>query len=170
VRSSACFHVEKVHIEVVEQPIPGTISVALDRPRLLALRRVSALLDREGVDYAIIGAVAIELLTQQTRAAQETEIALRAYTEIPVQALLAAGFSTMSESDEDRRWLAPVEASSGMRSSIRFAANEVGLLWALARARRMACGDFFLRVVRPEDLALLELVEAGRHSPIASAG
>ena len=53
------------------------------------LRLVAQLLEREGVPYALIGGVAVQLHTEEPRSTLDIDLAVPTYADIPRQALLA---------------------------------------------------------------------------------
>lgn len=57
-----------------------------------ALRAVTALLESERVPYALIGGVAVQILTEEPRTTRDIDIALRTFADIPNAALIRAGF------------------------------------------------------------------------------
>ncbi len=57
-----------------------------------SLRLVAQLLEREGVAYALIGGVAVQLHTAEPRTTLDIHLAVRSYVDIPREALLSAGF------------------------------------------------------------------------------
>ena len=59
------------------------------------LRLVAQLLEREGVPYALIGGVAVQLHTEEPRSTLDIDLAVPTYADVPRQALLAAGVAPL---------------------------------------------------------------------------
>lgn len=69
------------------------------------LRLVAQLLEREGVPYALIGGVAIQLHTEEPRSTLDIDLAVPTYADVPRQALLV----------EEHPELASAEMLAGVR-------------------------------------------------------
>ena len=103
------------------------------------LRTVTALLEREGVPYALIGGVAVQLLTEEPRTTRDIDIALRTFADIPNAALIRAGFEHLGRHAHSDNWAAPGAGPARERTSVQFAADEAGFAKAVERARSIRC-------------------------------
>ena len=125
------------------------------------LRQVAALLEREGVAYALIGGVAVQLHTEEPRTTLDIDLAVRTYAEVPREALLRAGFEHTGRHEHIDDWCAPGAGSLKARTAIQFSAEDHGLAEAVEHASVVELGEGVrLRVAAVEDLIALKLLAA----------
>ncbi len=125
-----------------------------------ALRTVITLLEGARVPYALIGGVAVQMLTAEPRTTRDIDIALRSFAEVPSEALGRAGFEHVGRFAHSDNWVAPGGGPIRERTSIQFAADEDAFTRAVERARSIDVGGLQLRLVTPDDLVLLKLAAA----------
>ena len=130
------------------------------------LRLVAQLLEREGVPYALIGGVAVQLHTEEPRSTLDIDLAVPTYADIPRQALLAAGFEHTGRHEHNDNWRAPGSGALKQRIAVQFSADDEGIADAVKHASVVdLAGGVRLRVASVADvLALLE-----EHPELASA-
>jgi predicted nucleotidyltransferase len=124
------------------------------------LRLVAELLEREGVAYALIGGVAVQLHTEEPRTTRDIDLAVRAYSDVPRDALLQAGFQHTGRHDHSDNWLAPATGEHPQRTVVQFSAEEPVFVGAVERASLVDLGGLRLRLVTAADLILLKLAAA----------
>jgi len=122
------------------------------------LRLVAQLLEREGVPYALIGDVAVQLHTAEPRSTLDIDLAVPTYADIPRQALLAAGFEHTGRHEHSDNWrAAPLE----QRTAVQFSAEDEGIADAVKNAGVVdLADDVRLRVASVADLIVLKLAAA----------
>jgi len=126
------------------------------------LRLVAELLEREGVPYALIGGVAVQLHTAEPRSTLDIDLAVPAYADIPRDALLAAGFDHMGRHEHSDNWRAPGSAPLNQRTAVQFSAEDEGIAEAVEHASVVdLAGGVRLRVASVADLIVLKLAAAG---------
>ena len=130
------------------------------------LRLVTQLREREGVPYALIGGVAVQLHTAEPRSTLDIDLAVPTYADIPHQALLAAGFEHTGRHEHSDNWRAPGSAPLKQRTAVQFSAEDEGIADAVTHAGVVDLADGVrLRVASVADLIVLKLaaaVEPGR--------
>lgn len=125
------------------------------------LRLIAELLSREGVDYALIGGVAVQLHTEEPRTTLDIDLAVRSYADVPHAALVAAGFEHTGRHDHSDNWRAPGPGSLKLRTALQFSAEDVGITEAVEHATTVDLGEGVrLRVATPADLITLKLAAA----------
>lgn len=125
------------------------------------LRLVAQLLEREGVPYALIGGVAVQLHTAEPRSTLDIDLAVPTYADIPRQALLAAGFEHTGRHEHSDNWRAPGSAPLNQRTAVQFSAEDQGIAAAVAHAGVVdLAGGVRLRVASVADLIVLKLAAA----------
>lgn len=125
------------------------------------LRLVAQLLEREGVPYALIGGVAVQLHTAEPRSTLDIDLAVPTYADIPRQALLAAGFEHTGRHEHGDNWLAPGSAPPKQRTAVQFSAEDEGIADAVKHAGVVDLADGVrLRVASVADLIVLKLAAA----------
>ena len=125
------------------------------------LRLVAQLLERERVRYALIGGVAVQLHTREPRTTLDIDLAVLTYTDVPSEALRAAGFDHTGRHDHSDNWRAPGSGPLKQRTAIQFSAEDEGLADAVAHAKIVDIDDGVrLRVATVADLIVLKLVAA----------
>lgn len=72
-----------------------------------ALQLVTELLDQEGVPYALIGDLALQLHTEEPRTTIDIDLAVTRYDTVPAQRLCDAGFEHVGRFPLSDNWLAP---------------------------------------------------------------
>jgi hypothetical protein len=87
------------------------------------LRLVAGLLEREGVAHALIGGVAVQLHTEEPRTTRGIDLALRAYSDVPREALIQAGFQHTGRFEHSDNWLSPVSGEHRERTVVQFSAE-----------------------------------------------
>lgn len=124
------------------------------------LRAVVAVLEATGTAYAVIGGVAMQLHSREPRTTLDIDLAVRRFTDIPRDALVAAGFVHEGRYAHIDNWRAPGCGPAAQRVAVQFTAEDVGIADAIARAQVLRAGDFALRVAAPSDLLVLKLEAA----------
>ena len=125
------------------------------------LRLVAELLEREGVAYALIGGVAVQLHTADPRSTLDIELAVTRYADVPRAALLAAGFEHTGRHEHSDNWRAPGVGVVKPRTAIRFSAEDAGIADAVAHADIVDLDrGLRLRVATVADLIVLKLAAA----------
>ena len=125
------------------------------------LRMVAQLLEREGVPYALIGGVAVQLHTAEPRSTLDIDLAVPMYADIPRRALIAAGFEHTGRHDHSDNWRAPGSAPLQQRTAVQFSAEDEGIADAVAHASVVNLGGGVqLRVATVADLIVLKLAAA----------
>ncbi|MBA2320299.1 MAG: nucleotidyl transferase AbiEii/AbiGii toxin family protein [Deltaproteobacteria bacterium] len=126
-----------------------------------SLRLVADLLEREGVAYAVIGGIAVQIHTAEPRTTLDIDLALRSHADLPRDALLAAGFEHTGTHAHSDNWRAPGAGGPKTRTAVQFSAEDVGLADAVAHAVCLDLGaGFRLRVASVVDLIGLKLAAA----------
>ena len=125
------------------------------------LRLVAELLEREGVAYALIGGVAVQLHTVEPRSTLDIDLAVTRYADVPRAALLAAGFEHTGRHEHSDNWRAPGRGPVNLRTAIQFSAEDVGIADAVAHATIVELDrGLRLRVATVADLIVLKLAAA----------
>jgi len=125
------------------------------------LRLIAELLEREGVPYALIGGVAVQLHTEEPRSTLDIDLAVRTYAEVPRGALLEAGFEHTGRHEHSDNWRAPGSGSMKLRTAVQFSAEDVGIADAVEHASVVDLdGGVRLRVATVADLIVLKLAAA----------
>ena len=125
------------------------------------LRLITEILEREGVTYALIGGVAIQLHTAEPRSTLDIDVAVSTYAEVPREALLDAGFEHTGRHEHSDNWRAPGPGPLQRRTAVQFSAEDDGIADAVRRASTVDLGDGFrLRVATVADLIVLKLAAA----------
>ena len=132
------------------------------------LRLVAQLLEREGVPYALIGGVAVQLLTEEPRSTLDIDLAVPTYADVPREALLGAGFEHTGRHDHSDNWRAPGPGPLTRRTAVQFSAEDEGIAEAVEHASIVDLdGGMRLRVATVADLIGLKLAaaEEPKHRP-----
>ncbi len=96
---------------------------------------VAQLLQREGVAYALIGGVAIQLHLEEPRTTLGIDLAVPTYSNVPAEALVRAGFEHTGRHDHSDNWRAPGTGTLKQRTAVQFSsAEDVGFVDAIANA------------------------------------
>lgn len=132
------------------------------------LRAVVAVLQASRTPYALIGGVAMQMLSKEPRTTLDIDLAVRTFEEIPRQALQKAGFVHERRHAHSDNWRAPGAAPRSRRVAVQFSAEDVGIDAAVTRARLVDAGDFRLRLASPGDMLVLKLAAAEEPSRRAS--
>jgi len=116
---------------------------------------------REGVPYALIGGVAVQLHREEPRTTLDIDLAVPTYADIPHQALLAAGFEHTGRHDHSDNWRAPGPGPLKQRTAVPFSAEDEGIADAVKHASIVDLDDGVpLRVASVPDLIVLKLAAA----------
>jgi hypothetical protein len=132
------------------------------------LRGVVAVLEAAGTPYAVIGGVAMQMLSKQPRTTLDIDVAVRTFAEIPRDGLVKAGFVHEGRQAHSDNWRAPGDAPLAHRIAVQFSAQDVGIDVAVSRARAIDVGGFQLRLASPADMLVLKLAAAEEPSQRAS--
>jgi hypothetical protein len=125
------------------------------------LRLLAELLERQGVPYALIGGLAVQLHTREPRTTLDIDLAVRTYAEVPRTALLAAGFEHTGRHAHSDNWRAPGRGALKQRTAVQFSAEDEGITEAVERATIVDIAPGArLRVVTVADLIVLKLAAA----------
>src|SRR5712691_11647128 len=130
-----------------------TMGLPESDPKETALRLVTEILEREGVSYALIGGVAVQLRTEEPRTTLDIDLAVRRYNDVPSAALLDAGFEHTGRHEHSDNWRAPGSQPARLRTAIQFSAEDVGIADAVEHAELFHTDlGLQLRVATVEDL------------------
>lgn len=124
------------------------------------LRAVIAVLESTGTAYALIGGVAMQLYSREPRTTLNIDLAVRRFSEIPLDALSKAGFVHEGRHAHSDNWRPPGAAPRAQRVAIQFSSEDVGIEAAIDGARAVDAGGFSLRLVAPPDLLVLKFAAA----------
>lgn len=125
------------------------------------LRLLAQLLEREGVPYALIGGVAVQLHTEEPRSTLDIDLAVPTYAHIPRRALLDAGFDHTGRHEHSDNWRAPGPGPVKQRTAVQFSAEDEGIADAVEHASVVTLdGGVPLRVAGVADLIVLKLAAA----------
>lgn len=125
------------------------------------LRLVAQLLEREGVPYALIGGVAVQLHTEDPRSTLDIDLAVPTYADVPRDALRGAGFEHTGRHEHSDNWRAPGPGPLKQRTAVQFSAEDEGIADAVEHAVIVALdGGVQLRVATVADLIVLKLAAA----------
>ena len=125
------------------------------------LRLIMEIFEREGVRYALIGGVAIQLHTAEPRSTLDIDVAVPTYADVPRQALLGAGFEHTGRHEHSDNWRAPGPGPLQRRTAVQFSAEDEGIADAVRHASTVDLGDGLrLRVATVADLIVLKLAAA----------
>ena len=124
------------------------------------LRAVISVLESSGTAYAVIGGVAMQLHSSEPRTTLDIDLAVRAFSEIPRDALSKAGFVHEGRHSHSDNWRSPGAAPRAQRVAVQFSSEDVGIVAAINGARAIDAGGFSLRLVAPPDLLVLKLAAA----------
>ncbi len=125
------------------------------------LRLVAELLEREGVPYALIGGVAVQLHTEEPRSTLDIDLAVPTYADVPRLALLEAGFDHTGRHHHSDNWRAPGAGTLKLRTAVQFSAEDEGIADAVEHAIVVDLdGGTRLRVATVADLVTLKLAAA----------
>ena len=125
------------------------------------LRLVALLLDRERVQYALIGGVAVQIHSREPRSTLDIDLAVPTYAHVPRSALLDAGFDHTGRHSHSDNWRAPGTGPLPSRTAVQFSAEDDGIAEAVAHAFTIDLpGGVPLRVATVADLVALKLSAA----------
>ena len=124
-----------------------------------ALRALCLLLDEEGVAYAIIGGIAVQIYTEEPRTTRDIDLALGTYDDIPRERLIAAGFKHEGRFAHSDNWRAPGPQPRKQRTAVQFSVDTL-TLGTVHRARSFKVLGMRLKVAALPDLLLLKLEAA----------
>ena len=125
------------------------------------LRLVAQLLEREGVPYALIGGVAVQLHSEEPRSTLDIDVAVPTYAQVPRTALLGAGFEHTGRHAHSDNWRAPGPGPVMSRTAVQFSAEDEGIADAVEHAITVdLLGGVRLRVATVASLITLKLAAA----------
>lgn len=125
----------------------------MERTKEPDLALLTTILVEQGVSYAIIGGVALQVHLQEPRTTLDIDVAVSHRTMLPRERLLVAGFRETGRHEHSDNWIGPEG------TPIQFTDDPI-LGEAVARAVEVRIGDVRLKVLRVEDL-LHEKLRAG---------
>jgi hypothetical protein len=120
---------------------------------------VAKIFDKAGVPYAIMGGVAVQIHTAEPRTTLDLDIALRSREDIPVKALLAAGFKHEGTFEFSDNWRAPGLLPRKQRTAVQFSSDDLTAA-AVDHADVLTLDGVDIWVVSPRDLVILKLAAA----------
>ena len=112
------------------------------------------ILSQEGIPYAVIGGVALQIHQREPRTTLDIDIAVRSRKDLPREALIAAGFRETGRHEHSDNWVGP----DG--TPVQFT-DDPALLGPVSRAIVVQIGTLGVRVLSVADL-LHEKLRAGR--------
>ncbi len=124
-----------------------------------AILEVARIFGEAGVPYAIMGGVAVQIHTEEPRTTLDIDIALKSKSDIPVEALLDAGFKHEGTFEFSDNWRAPGHLPRKQRTAVQFSADAL-TAEAVDHAGTVTLGGVEIQVVSPRDLVLLKLAAA----------
>jgi hypothetical protein len=74
-----------------------------------AFRELFRILEANGLEYALIGGVAVQLWRSEPRTTLHIDVAVKSYESVPRAALEAAGFRMLSRHSHSENWTGPGE-------------------------------------------------------------
>ena len=130
-----------------------------DKERVLA--KLIDVLGREGVSYAVMGGVAVQLYTEEPRTTADLDIALHDRDDVPGDSLEREGFMYDGRHEWSDNWRAPAPAGTirKARIAVQFSADRL-MSDSVDRAVVVKAGDLSFPLVTMEDLILLKLAAA----------
>lgn len=120
---------------------------------------VARIFDKAGIPYAIMGGVAVQIHTEEPRTTLDLDIALRSKSDVPAEALLAAGFKHEGTFEFSDNWRAPGPLPRKQRTAVQFSADALTRL-AVEQAGTVMLEGMEISVVSPMDLVLLKVAAA----------
>jgi hypothetical protein len=72
-----------------------------------AFRELFRILEASGLEYALIGGVAVQLWRREPRATLDIDVAVKSYESVPRAALEAAGFRMLARHSHSENWTGP---------------------------------------------------------------
>jgi hypothetical protein len=117
----------------------------MERSKQPDLAALAAVLAARGVDYAIIGGVALQVHQDEPRTTLDIDVVVLARTAIPGDALRAAGFQELGRHEHSDNWVAP----GG--TPVQFT-DDPALAAGIGRAIEVRVRDISLRVLSAADL------------------
>lgn len=125
----------------------------MERSKEDALLELARILEEQGVPYALIGGVAVQIHSRDPRTTLDIDIAVLTYEDLPVAELEAGGFSRRRRFEHSENW----SAADG--TPVQFT-DEVMLADAVRRAEPLTFGGRVLRVATVVDLVRAKLLAA----------
>jgi hypothetical protein len=120
---------------------------------------IARIFDKAGVPYAIMGGVAVQVHTEEPRTTLDLDIALRSKSDVPVEALLAAGFKHEGTFEFSDNWRAPGPLPRKQRTAVQFSADAL-TAEAVDHAGTVTLEGVDISVVSSRDLVILKLAAA----------
>jgi hypothetical protein len=120
----------------------------MDRSKLRSVAELARVFQSEGVPYAVIGGVAVQLWTKEPRTTLDLDVAVASYDDIPRDALQAAGFVRVRRFAHSENWKGPDGAPVQFSDDAAFAD-------AVRRPEKRKLGDTILLVA-----PVIELIRA----------
>lgn len=120
---------------------------------------VARIFDEAGIPYAIMGGVAVQIHTKEPRTTLDLDIALRSKSDVPVEALLAAGFKRERTFEFSDNWRAPGPLPRKQRTVVQFSADAL-TAEAVDHAGTVTLEGVDISVVSPRELVILKLAAA----------
>ena len=124
-----------------------------------AILEIARIFDEAGVPYAIMGGVAVQVHTEEPRTTLDLDIALKSKSDLPADALLAAGFKHEGTFEFSDNWRAPGPLPLKQRTAVQFSADTL-TAEAVDHAGTVTLGGVDISVVSPRDLVLLKVAAA----------
>lgn len=124
-----------------------------------AILEVARVFEETGVPYAIMGGVAVQIHTKEPRTTLDLDVALKSKSDVPTEALLAAGFKHESSFEFSDNWRAPGSVPRKQRTAVQFSADAL-TSEAVDHAGTVTLGDVEIQVVSPRDLVILKVAAA----------
>lgn len=75
----------------------------------VAFRELFRVLEESGLEYALIGGVAMQLWQGEPRTTLDIDVAVRSYESVPRAALAASGFRLLARHPHSENWMGPGE-------------------------------------------------------------
>lgn len=120
---------------------------------------VARILGEQGVPYAIMGGVAVQVHTEDPRTTLDLDIALKSRDDIPSAALAEAGFKHEGTFPFSDNWRAPGPGPRKHRIAVQFSVDDL-TAWAVDHAGTFMLDRVEIPVVTETDLVRLKIAAA----------
>lgn len=124
-----------------------------------AILDVARIFNEQGIPYAIMGGVAVQIHTKEPRTTLDLDIALISKDDVPSAALEKAKFKHEGTFPFSDNWRAPGLGPRRERTAVQFSADDL-TAQAVEHAGAMVLGGVTIPVVSPDYLVILKIAAA----------
>ena len=110
-----------------------------------AFRELFRILEASGLEYALIGGVAVQLWRREPRTTLDIDVAVKSYESVPRAALEAAGFRMLARHAHSENWTGPGE------TPVQFS-DDPAFAFVIESAARKSFGGGEVRIASPAAL------------------